>query len=121
MYRCGPSRPMPGQRAPRSRSHGPTRADVPARSKGPMGARRPTGSRTTFAAVITVALLGAAGLMVPVASANHVQMDSGRIIVFDHVGGNEYWVEAQLAGQDGGQVASLWVAQYPASSTMWVQ
>ncbi|MEK6976388.1 MAG: hypothetical protein AABY18_08610 [Candidatus Thermoplasmatota archaeon] len=53
------------------------------------------------------------------AGANHMQMDSGRVIVFDHAGGNQWWVEAQLAGQDGGQVASLWVASYPASSSMW--
>jgi hypothetical protein len=52
-------------------------------------------------------------------TANHAQTDAGRVIVFDHAGGNEWWVEAQLAGQDGGQVASLWVAEYPASSSMW--
>lgn len=63
----------------------------------------------------------AASIALPLASANHMQMDSGRVIVFDHVGGNEWWVEAQLAGQDGGQVASLWVASYPASSSMWTQ
>lgn len=50
----------------------------------------------------------------PVA-ANHMQMDSGRVIVFDHVGGNENWVEVQLAGQDGGQVSSLLATSYDAA------
>jgi hypothetical protein len=50
--------------------------------------------------------------------ANHIQTD-GKSIVFDHVGGNEWWVEARLAGQDGGQVTGLWVAAYPASE--WTQ
>lgn len=68
---------------------------------------------------VSACLLAIAALFVPGTAANHVQMDSGNVVVFDHVGGNEWWVEAKLAGQDGGRVASLWVAEYPASSTMW--
>lgn len=77
-------------------------------------------SRPLLRAIPTACLLVIISMAMP-ASSNHMQMDSGRVIVFDHVGGNEWWVEAQLAGQDGGQVATLWVAQYPASSHMWVQ
>lgn len=40
------------------------------------------------------------GLMVP-ASANHVQNDNGsRAIAFDHVAGNEWWVEVAISGPD---------------------
>ncbi len=51
-----------------------------------------------------VALL--VGMSVPV-TANHAQADSGRVIVFDHVAGNEWWVEVALSGQDAGSVAAV--------------
>jgi hypothetical protein len=45
----------------------------------------------------------------PVAS-NHVQTDSGKVIVFDHkAGGNAYWVEVILSGQDAGSVSGVQV------------
>ncbi len=56
-----------------------------------------------LAAALLVALTASA---VPVA-ANHVQSDSGRIIVFDHVTGNEWWVEVALSGQDAGSVVKV--------------
>lgn len=78
----------------------------------------PFAARAPLLACLTILALAAwAGP----AGANHPQTGSGRVIVFDHAGGNEWWVEARLAGQDGGQVATLWVAQYPASSSMWTQ
>ncbi len=64
-----------------------------------------------------VALLSILGVA-PVA-ANHVQMESGRVIVFDHAGGNEWWVELAVSGHDAGQVSGMQVASYPASATMW--
>ncbi len=62
------------------------------------------------------------------AGANHTQTDSGRAIVFDHkTGGNEWWVEVVLGGQDAGAVATLdamdyagpWVAMQKTSYGSW--
>lgn len=46
-------------------------------------------------------------MLLPVANANHVQTESGRVIVFDHRTGNEWWVEVVLTGQDSGSVQSV--------------
>ena len=48
----------------------------------------------------------ALGFAVPV-SANHAQTDSGNVVAFDHVAGNEWWVEVALSGQDAGSVAKV--------------
>ena len=53
------------------------------------------------------ALALAALTLVPLAAANHVQTDSGNVIVFDHKGGNEWWVEVLLSGQDAGSVVKV--------------
>lgn len=62
-----------------------------------------------FAATLLAALtlLPAVALTAPQAAANHVQTDSGNVIVFDHKGGNEWWVEVLLSGQDAGSVAKV--------------
>jgi hypothetical protein len=42
--------------------------------------------------------------------ANHVQSEAGKVIVFDHKnGGNQYWVEVVLSGQDAGSVSGMQV------------
>lgn len=65
--------------------------------------------------------LAAAALLLVTApaGADHPQTESGNVVVFDHLGGNAWWVEARLAGQDGGRVESLWVAPYPATPDLW--
>jgi len=60
--------------------------------------------------VLLVRLLMSVAALVlawPTVGANHMQSESGRIIVFDHVAGNEWWVEVALSGQDAGSVASV--------------
>ncbi len=61
-------------------------------------------------------------------AADHPQTDSGRVIVFDHkTGGNEWWVEVILGGQDAGAVATLdamdyagpWVAMQKTAYGSW--
>ena len=56
---------------------------------------------------LTVLAAAALVAMALPTAANHVQTESGRIIVFDHVTGNEWWVEVALSGQDAGSVASV--------------
>jgi VCBS repeat protein len=53
--------------------------------------------------ILTIAAMGTA---MP-AAANHVQTESGRVIAFDHVTGNEWWVEVALSGPDAGSVAGV--------------
>lgn len=44
----------------------------------------------------------------PFVSANHSQSEGGRVVVFDHKTGNEWWVEVILSGQDAGSVVEVW-------------
>jgi hypothetical protein len=61
------------------------------------------------------------------ASANHVQVEQGKVIVFDHRTGNEWWVEVVLSGQDAGSVVRVeamdyrgpWVAMEKKSWGAW--
>jgi hypothetical protein len=57
---------------------------------------------------LTLALsMVVATLLVPLAPADHMQSENGRIVVFDHKGGNEWWVEVFLSGQDGGVASAV--------------
>lgn len=51
--------------------------------------------------------LATAGFLFPGVAANHAQSESGRVVVFDHRTGNEWWVEVNLFGQDAGSVAAV--------------
>jgi hypothetical protein len=85
---------------------------------------------TAAGRVAAVALLLAVLLAVamPLAAANHPQSEGGRLVVFDHkAGGNEWWVEVILSGQDAGSVAAVhamddagpWVAMHKTSYGSW--
>lgn len=51
--------------------------------------------------ILAVVALAAAAFPV---GGNHLQMDAGKPIVFDHKTGNEWWVEVVLSGQASGSV-----------------
>ena len=64
----------------------------------------PAGARAAIALSVLVAL-ALPVLPLPPALAGHAQADSGRVVAFHSQGGNAWWVQVRLAGQDAGSVA----------------
>ena len=57
-------------------------------------------------AVLVVGLL-LAGLLAPLADADHLQAVGSRSLSFDHRGGNEWWVEVRLGGPSAASVTGV--------------
>src|SRR5437016_5327440 len=73
---------------------------MPSQSRLPAPSRWPA----ACAAAALACLLALPALPV---QADHAQIESGKVVVFDHKGGNEWWVEVFLGGQDGGQASAV--------------